>query len=264
MKTSKRGKFYGVGVGPGGHGLITTRAAKVLKDCQIIFCPRAGRSASSLAADCIADLHLPAERFRTVDFSMDEDRQQAWETYKVLARTVHEALEEGKDVAYLTIGDALTYSTYGYLLSALADLDPTLDVETIPGVTSFASLAALTQYPLGQGKERLLILPCPDSKEELRQEIETHDLVILMKIGHRLPMVLSVIKELSIGEHCVLGSKVGLPEQFLTSLSNESCESCQLREQEKGYLSTMLIRKSAPSSKWLQAPIPTRKKEEVL
>lgn len=258
-ESHSKGKFYGIGVGPGGQGLITTRAAKLLRQCRLIICPRASRSATSLAKDCIADLEIPEERFQTVDFSMDEDRQQAEDTYKTLALKIREALESGKDVAYLTIGDALTYSTYGYLLSALADLDPTLGVETIPGVTSFASLAALTQFPLGQGKERLLILPCPDSKEELRREIETHDLVILMKIGHRLPLVLAVIKELGIGEHCVLGSKVGLPEQFLVNLAEG------LDTPEKGYLSTMLIRKSAPSSKWPGAPKNnTRKKEEVL
>jgi precorrin-2/cobalt-factor-2 C20-methyltransferase len=61
---------------------------------------------------------------------------------------------------YLTIGDALTYSTYGYVLAAVRDLYPECDCVTLPGITSYAAAAAALEWPLGVGK-RTLILPCP-------------------------------------------------------------------------------------------------------
>ncbi len=244
MTANTNGNFYGIGVGPGADGLITVQAAEVLQNCQVILCPKANRAKNSVAKDSIAALNLPAERFQIVEYDMEEDRQEAFKTYKKLAAEIVNTIKEGKNVAYLTIGDALTYSTYGYTLTALKALDPNLSITTIPGITSFSLLAALSGYPLGQGKERLLILPCPEQASDLKQDIESHDLVILMKIGRRLPMVLELLHEMDIARHCVLGSRLGLPTQFIETAEN-------LEAGEKGYLSTMLIRKTAPVSPWL-------------
>ena len=81
-------------------------------------------------------------------------------------------MRAGKDIAYLTIGDPFTYSTYTYTLAALKDCLPELRHRTYPGVTSYCAVAAATEFPLGEGKERVLILPCPDHLPELRAAIE--------------------------------------------------------------------------------------------
>ncbi len=146
---------------------------------------------------------------------MDPDRSVLGEHYAELARTVAVELRAGRTVAYLTIGDPLTYSTYGYLLAALRELEPALRHRTFPGITSFAATAAALSWPLGEGKERILILPCPDDLDALRHDIETHDVVVLMKIGKRLPQVLDLLDGLGLLAHCAFGHRVGLPEQQL-------------------------------------------------
>ena len=122
-----------------------------------------------------------------------------------------QCLEEGRDVAYLTLGDPMTYSTYGYTMAALRDRLPTVHAKTIPGITSFAAAAAAMNWPIGEGKERVLILPCPYDPQLLRQDIESHDVVVLMKIGKRLPMVLQLLRDLGIGDRCALAKRAWLP-----------------------------------------------------
>ena len=100
-------------------------------------------------------------------------------------------------------------------------------------------MAAAADWPLGEGKERVLIFPCPESADELRAAIETNDVVVLMKIGGRLPMALALLREMGIDEHCAFGRRVGMPEELLCA------DARGLRaERSLGYLSTMLIRKT--------------------
>lgn len=257
MTTKSTGTFYGIGVGPGAQGLLPLAAAQALSTCRLILCPRAKSAEISVAKNCIANLDLDESCFETVEYGMEEDRSQAAAVYLKLAERVIRAIKQGDDVAYLTIGDAMTYSTYGYTVMALKKLMPELTIVTVPGITSFAALAAKHNWPLGQGKERILILPCPDEGKILQQEIESHDIVILMKIGKRLPLVLETITAMGIGEHCVIGSRLGLPDEYCNYLVN--LEAGGSAGNTKGYLSTMLIRKNAPSKDWLE-----QKLEEVL
>jgi precorrin-2/cobalt-factor-2 C20-methyltransferase len=93
-------------------------------------------------------------------------------------------------------------------------------------------------WPIGEGKERVLILPCPDDAPSLRQDIESHDVVVLMKIGKRLPMVLQLLRDMGIGDQCALASRIGLPGETLCEDLGSLPDTASL-----GYLSTMLIRR---------------------
>lgn len=233
------GKFYGIGVGPGEPGLLPVVAWECLKQCEVIFTPRARTMEHSVARQCLPPNDIPDDRFREVEFNMDSDRGLLREHYAKLAETIASELRAGKNAAWLTIGDPFTYSTYIYTLAALKDCLPELRHRTFPGVTSYCALAAAAEFPLGEGKERVLILPCPNEMPELRSAIEAHEIVVLMKIGERLPAVLALLGEMGIAAHCAFGRHVGMSDEVLYT-------SVQTMEPEKslGYLSTMLIRKS--------------------
>ncbi|HTJ91546.1 MAG TPA: precorrin-2 C(20)-methyltransferase [Pararobbsia sp.] len=237
---SSCGMFYGIGVGPGDSGLIPVGAVAALHRADIIYVPRATSTAESIARRCLGELELPETRFREIGFLMDPDRAVLTEHYAALARSIATDLQTGQTVAYLTIGDTSTYSTYGYLLAALRELEPELRHRTFAGVTSFAATAAALSWPLGEGKERVLILPCPDDMDALRRDIETHDVVVLMKIGKRLMDVLDLLESMRVLEHCAFGHRVGLAEQQLyPDLVLERPAAAT------GYLSTLLIRRTA-------------------
>ncbi|WP_432260614.1 precorrin-2 C(20)-methyltransferase [Cupriavidus sp. TMH.W2] len=236
---SAPGRFVGIGVGPGPAGLIPVAALAALRDADLIYLPRARSSETSVARQCLAGLAIPEAKFREIAFQMDPDRSVLSEHYGELAEAVATELRQGRNVAYLTIGDSMTYSTYGYLLAALRDKLPGLHHTTFPGVTSFAATASALSWPLGEGKERILILPCPDDMATLRADIEDHDIVVLMKIGARLPAVLQLLNELGIAGHCAFARRIGLPGELLC------LDVSQLDADASGYLATMLIRRTA-------------------
>lgn len=234
------GRFFGIGVGPGPRGLLPVAALEALASASIIYQPRARAAERSVAQQCLQGIPVDASKVREIEFTMDPDRSVLRAHYGLLADEIARELRAGHTVAYLTLGDPMTYSTYGYTLAALRERLPELECSTVPGITSFAAAAAALQWPLGEGKERILILPCPDEMAVLRRDIETHDVVVLMKIGKRLPAVLELLRTLGISRHCALAARIGLPEERLCS------DLAQLPvDGSLGYLSTMLIRRTA-------------------
>jgi precorrin-2/cobalt-factor-2 C20-methyltransferase len=243
MKTQP-GMFWGIGVGPGPAGYLPLAAMQALQQADLIYVPRAKSADTSVALQCLEGVAVAPERLREVEFNMDPDRNVLREHYAQLAQDIAAELQAGRSVAYLTIGDTLTYSTYGYILAALKDLLPVFPHRTFPGITSYASAAAALDWPLGVGKERTLILPCPDDPATLQHEIETHDIVVLMKVGARLPWVLALLKEMGIAEHCAFARRIGLDGEVLANDLRE-LEAGDRDHAVSGYLATMLIRKTA-------------------
>jgi precorrin-2/cobalt-factor-2 C20-methyltransferase len=233
------GTFWGIGVGPGPAGYIPLAAVEALQQADIVYAPRARTSETSVALQCLAGININQERIREIEFNMDPDRSVLSEHYAQLAETIAVDLRAGHNVAYLTIGDSLTYSTYGYILTALREYLPDLPHRTFPGITSYAAAASAMGWPLGVGKERTLILPCPEDADALRQDIESHDIVVLMKIGQRLPWVLALLRNMGIAEHCAFARRIGLADEMLTDDVSDLCAT-----EAMGYLATLLIRKT--------------------
>ena len=236
----RAGAFFGVGVGPGPAGFLPVAALEALRRVEVIYLPRARSSERSVASQCLSGLDIPASKLREIEFEMDPDRAVLRAHYGALARDIAAELLAGRDVAYLTIGDPMTFSTYGYTLAALREYLPAAETCTFPGITSFAAAAAALGWPLGEGKERILVLPCPDDADSLRREIESHDVVVLMKIGARLSWVIALLNELGIAGQCALAARIGLPGEVL-------CGDLSAFDgpPQSGYLSTMLIRRQA-------------------
>ncbi|MDQ2818787.1 MAG: precorrin-2 C(20)-methyltransferase [Pseudomonadota bacterium] len=231
--------FWGVGVGPGPAGYLPVAALEALQNADLIYAPRARGVNASVALQCLAGVPIDASKLRDIEFNMDPDRSVLTEHYAQLADGIVEQLRAGRNVAYLTIGDTLTYSTYGYVLAALQARVPGLRQRTFPGITSYAAAAAALSWPLGEGKERVLILPCPETADELRHEIATHDIVVLMKIGERLPWVLALLREMGIARHCAFARRIGLSGEMLAN----GLDALDAQE-AMGYLATMLIRRT--------------------
>ncbi len=237
------GTFFGIGVGPGQPGLLPVVAWEALQSCGRIFVPRATSQEGSTAKACLPAHTLPEDRFEEVEFDMATDHNALLSRYTKMAERIAHALREGVNVAYLTLGDSMTYSTFNYTLQAVRLACPEAPWKVFPGVSSYAALAAATGFSLGEGKQRVLILPCPDSMHELAAALRQNDVTVLMKIGRRLPEVLALLRQLGLARDAVFGARLGMPEQFLAAGTDVlgAPPSC-------GYLSTMLVRNPHPSS----------------
>jgi len=239
--------LWGIGVGPGPAGYLPLAALQALQQADLIYAPRARGAGLSVALQCLAGIDIGLERnpgrLREIEFNMDPDRSVLSEHYAQLAQEIAAELRAGRSVAYLTIGDSLTYSTYGYVLAALRDLLPQFPHRTFPGITSYAAAAAALDWSLGTGKERTLILPCPEDAAILRQEIESHDIVVLMKVGARCHGYWNCCNKWVIAQQLRICARIGLDGEMLAH--DVSTLDTSGAAAPSGYLATMLIRKNA-------------------
>ncbi len=235
-------KFYGIGVGPGEPELITLKALNALKEADIIFTPKASVKSESLARTIVEGL-LPAEaNFFELEFPMTKDETELRKRYLASAHLIADNIKNGKPVAYLTIGDPLLYSTYIYLLRALAEVAPDLTVETIPGIAAYSAIASRLGFSLAEKNERLCICPVPTgagAMEELRKIIELHDTIVIMKVAKNLTNVLALIEEMGLTSSTAFGSRIGLPDEKVIDGNNEGFDLSA----KEGYLSTIIVRK---------------------
>lgn len=241
MSKPTQGIFYGLGTGPGPYGLLPVAALEILQKVDLIYAPRSRVSKSSVALEALQGLEFDRQKVREVEFLMDGNDQRLGQYYNNLAKEIADLLRQGQSIAYLTIGDAMTYSTLGYLVAALKREDNSLARRIFPGVTSYTTAAAMTEFSLGEGKERMLILPCPDDVSSLAEDIQRNDVVILMKVGKRFEAVLDVLHQLDITEHCALAHRLGLDGEIILPTLEHIPEAEKL-----GYLSVLLIRKGPP------------------
>jgi precorrin-2/cobalt-factor-2 C20-methyltransferase len=234
----KKGTLYGIGVGPGDPDLITVKGAKILAACAHVFVPKTASDRESVALSIAAKHTRAGAAIHEIIFPMTADRSELKTRWEESARLVAEVLETGADACFLTLGDAFLYSTYIYLLRALRSRMPDLEVVTIPGITAFSAAAALAEFPVGEAKETVTIVPTADDLDEVRRAISGGRTVVLMKIGKRLGRILDLLEDLGALGRSVFVSRAGMHNQRIESdLSNLKREKT-----EAGYLSIILVR----------------------
>lgn len=159
-----KGKFIGVGVGPGDPELMTVKAVKIIKSVPVICAPRSSPHRPSIALKIIKNiLKKRNDKYEVIEpvFPMIENKENLKKYWDHAAEIISEHLSEGKDVAFVTIGDPSLYSTFTYICRRIKKK---FQVEMIPGICSFTSCAASACLPLAEKDETLLILPNVNKK----------------------------------------------------------------------------------------------------
>ena len=152
------GTLYGVGIGPGDPELITFKAARIIQQCPILAIPQTGdsrRVALSIASQAIADLEQ--KEILSLPFPMTKNQEELDRNRDRIAGLITAKLLAGHDIAFLTWGDPLVYSTYWYIHQRI--LAQNLSAEMIPGVPSFCAVAAKLNLALAEADQPIHILP---------------------------------------------------------------------------------------------------------
>lgn len=234
--TSKTGTLYGIGVGPGDPELITLKALKVLQRVPHIFASCSSKNSYSLALN-IVRCHLNGAGIEHLPFPMTRDPQVLQEAWEKNAARVLEVLDAGSDAAFVTLGDPLTYSTFGYLLKTLKRLQPGVRVVTIPGITSYSAAAALTHTPLTEGEESFSLVSGAQGAARLREVADKSDNIVMLKTYRNFGEIYRTLEELDLLDRAVCISRCGLDGETVVENLRD------LKEESMPYLSMIIIKK---------------------
>ena len=194
-------------VGPGDPELLTLKAVRVIREADVIAVPNSGGK-RQMAYTIVAE-HLAGKPMLDCQTPMAGNRAAAIEAYQRIADDICMLLDEGKSVAYLTLGDASVYSTYTYIQRIVRDRG--YETEVIPGVTSFCAAAARLGEPLCEGSESLLVSPASVSR--IDTELDVPATKVFMKAGRSLGELREKLAECGELEHASMVANCGLPDE---------------------------------------------------
>ena len=211
----KIGILYGLGVGPGDPELVTLKAARVLNSVDVVFAAASTKNSYSLAVS-IAKPHIPnLTAVRMLHFPMSRDKEELQAAWRGHARTSIAECEQGRNAAFLTLGDAMTYSTFGYIIRHVKALNPEVPIVSVPGITSYQAAAAATNTPLVEGEESLLLVSGAKGGGGLRNISCRPDTVAILKAYRNVEDICTALDEAEMLENGVAVSNCGLSTQLI-------------------------------------------------
>ena len=236
METKNFGRLIGASLGPGDPQLITRRAWEVLQSGARWIYPVKKAEAASYALSIVerGGLDVPEDAVPIV-FPMTRDADILARAWARAAEQTLALLAEGRDLVFLVEGDASTFSTFGHLARVVRERQPLIEVETIPGVSSFAAAAAAAGVTLAEEDETFAVIPAAYGVDVIDALLDEFDTLALLKIKPQLEEVLDLLDRRGLTEDAVFVEKVGAPGERVVR------EMALLRGDAAHYLSLMLI-----------------------
>lgn len=230
-----KGKFFGLGVGPGDPELVTLKAINILKKADVVIAPETVLGKGSVAYNIVKEYIDDPEKVIFQVFPMTYDAKKLDDCWNKNMKEIKTFLEEGKNVAFITLGDPMVYSTYVYVMRLIKDQGAT--VETVPGITSFCAAASRLGIPLSETNETIAIVPAAYKCEKIDEIFRAVDNIVLMKPSRGFEETLDKLEEHELIEDTVLISKCGHKEEKI------EYNVASLRNEKIDYLSMLIAKK---------------------
>jgi precorrin-2/cobalt-factor-2 C20-methyltransferase len=226
-----KGKFYGVGVGPGDPELLTLKARRILEKCPVIAAPQT-KGCKMLALEIVEGaLDISRKIILPLRFLMTTDEAALAASHRREAAHVRALLEEGLDVAMINCGDVSIYSTCAYLQAIISQAG--YDTEAIPGVPSFCAVAAALGTSLTTMQKPLHIIPA--GYGNFAGHLGLEGTKVLLKTGSKLPEVKDVLRRKGLLAKASLVANCGLATQRVYRQLAAAGDT-------EGYFATIIIR----------------------
>ena len=223
------GKLYGVGVGPGDPKLMTYLAVETIQNCPVIAVPADGKEHAisyKIASGIVKD--MDQKECLGLSSPMTKDRKILEKNYQKVSEEIIKKLDEGKNVAYLTLGDPTVYSTCMYVEQMIEQQG--YPVETVSGIPSFCAAAARLNQPLGEQEDQIHILP---GSYEAGEGLQLSGTKILMKTGKKMGQIKEFLqgssKDICLVENC------GMDDERIVRSVEEISE-------DAGYYSLLIVK----------------------
>ena len=183
------------------------------------------KTALNIVSDLVAGkelLYCPAPMVR--------DQAVLEASYQESADRICARLDEGKTVAFITLGDPTVYSTYIYVHKKV--LARGYEAELIPGVPSFCAVAARLNTSLCEGAERLLIVPASHDAADC---LDIRANKVFMKAGKAIGELQAQLAERGLLEHASLVANCGMEGELV-------CPRFADMTDGTGYFSIVLVK----------------------
>ena len=231
------------GVGPGDPSLLTLAAVDAIQESTVVSYPVSTRGGDSLAEKIASKWITKDKKKLPLHFPMVDDQNTLKSAWRVAGKELMKMVDKGERVVFLAQGDISLFSTGSYLSKELEKYHPECVVKLIPGVTSFSAAAAKSKLPLAFQEEELLILPVPDSHDELKSILSDaaskKRVVVLLKLGKKWEWVKLLLEELDLIKISIFAERIGFSDQQILRASD-------LPSGTRPYFSLLLIRQSWP------------------
>lgn len=228
-------KFYGIGTGPGDSSLLTIKAVDTLKKLDILYTPEAKRGGESLALSIVSEYLPDGLEIKSKHFPMNFNDGEKIVAWNQIADEIVEDVKSGKNVGFVTLGDPMIYSTYVYIMERLIG---SIDVETIPGISSFSNIASNQNFPLVMDREPLIIIPCTIEEEKIDYALENYSSIVLMKVYKNFKEIVAKLERNNLIEHAILVSNSSQDGEVVYNDLREVN-----LEEKISYFSTILVNK---------------------
>ena len=210
-----KAKLYGVGIGPGDPELLTLKALRIIRESPVIALP--GSDPKETVAYKIvkgAYPELDQKELLAVDMPMTKDPEKLEKSHQAGADAVCACLDEGRQVAFLTLGDPTVYSTYLYVHKKV--LHAGYEAEIISGITSFCAVAARLNMGLVEKAEPLHVMP---ASYQISDALTLSGTRVLMKAGKKMGQVKEELK--AMGAEAVMIENCGMPDEKIYRSADE-------------------------------------------
>ena len=185
--STRPGRLWGVGLGPGDPELVTLKAARLIGAADVVAY-HAGVGKASNARRTAAGLIPPTAVEEVLRYPVTTgltDHPGGYDGaladfYADAVARLAAHLEAGRDVVVLAEGDPLFYGSFMYLHDGLADR---FACEVVPGVPAFAAATATAALPLVRQTDVLTVLPGTLPQAELARRLADADGAVVMKLG---------------------------------------------------------------------------------
>ena len=233
----KKGKLYGIGVGPGDSKLLTVKAVEAIQSCDMIITPKTEKKEGSVAWNIAKPYIREETELLPMVFQMNLDMEAVARQWEENRRIVCEKLDEGKNLVFLTLGDPMLYSTYMYIFRALEGTE--YKAENIPGIPAFVGIANAIGMPLAEWEETVVVLPATASEEKIDRVLAVADNAVIMKVYKNWAYIQEMLRKHHLIENAVMVTRAGLPDECV-----QKDLDALPADYQPNYLSTILAKRN--------------------
>ncbi|MFA7060948.1 MAG: precorrin-2 C(20)-methyltransferase [Pedobacter sp.] len=232
--------LYAVGVGPGDPELLTRKGERILRQAEVIVAPVSNPAEASVALETVWQF-LDEDRQEIIihQFPMTSDTVRLVPAWQEVAALIASRVEAGRDVAFITIGDPLFYSTFIYLLRIFQVSYPHIPVEIVPGISSIHASAAQALIPLAEGDQSLIIIPATAGVVKITDALARYETVVMLKVKPVYNDILQLLRKTGREDSTLFVERVGSMQQKILT------DFAEIATHTPDYLSLMIVKSSS-------------------